>query len=68
MVYGDSEGEEEEEEAGREGDRNARKGRGREGPKLGTYVPQRVAKLSRAISRLQRRNAREGKRSTDGTR
>lgn len=63
MVYGDSKGEEEAER-----DRNARKGRGGEGPKLGTYVPQRVAKLSRAISRLQRRNAREGKRSAGCTR
>lgn len=30
---------------------------------MGTYVPQRVAKLSRAISRLQRRNVGGRKRS-----
>lgn len=30
---------------------------------MGTYVPQRVAKLSRAISRLQRRNVRGRERS-----
>lgn len=46
---------------------NAGEGRGGEGPKLGTYVPQRVAKLSRAISRLQRRNAEGGKRTPGGT-
>lgn len=33
---------------------------------MGTYVPQRVAKLSRAISRLQRRNAGGGKRDAGG--
>jgi len=45
---------------------DVRKGRGGEGPKLGTYVPQRVAKLSRAISRLQKRNEGGGKSSAGG--
>jgi len=38
------------------------------GPKLGTYVPRRVAKLSRAISRLQRRNAPAGSEEGGGRR
>lgn len=33
---------------------------------MGTYVPQRVAKLSRAISRLQRRNAGGGRKEKRG--